>query len=330
MQETSKPTRLAFAGAGNVTSGPYSQAVLHADWATLIGVYDPDTAASSKLADAHGARAFASLDDLLNDAEVEAVVVGTPNSTHYDVATACLRAGKHVLIEKPVGQTVDEIDGIRALANERGLVAMPAHNFIYQATLEKARTWISDGRLGTMASTWVLYNLFHPEDVAARYPGVLRQIGVHLSYSLLYLHGRPVRVSATSTRVHYESLDQEDQIMLVCQMADGSIANLWASFAASDPTSDPWTVVFKGLGSKGGFSYTWNEAQFEDDGGPAWGVPSYMDGFASELEFFCREAVLNGRTPRSTLAESRDCVRIIEAAERSLAADSRAELVDYS
>lgn len=324
------PVRLAFAGAGNVTSGPYHHAVMRCDAAELVGVFDPDMAAAGRLADMHGAHAYPDLDALLADDRVDGVVVGTPNHLHMEVADACLRAGKHVLIEKPVAQQVEEIDALNELATARGLIAMPAHNFIYQPTLEKARSWIAEGRLGTMASTWVLYNLFHPEEVAARYPGVLRQIGVHLSYSLLYLQGRPVRVSATSSRVHYDELQQEDQVMLVCHMADGSIANLWASFAASDPTSDPWTVVFKGLGSKGGFTYSWNEAEFQDDGGPAWGTPSYMDGFAAELDFFCREAIGRGTIPRSTLTEARDCVRIIEAAERSIAADSRLETIDYS
>ena len=57
----------------------------------------------------------------------------------------------------------------------------------------------------------------------------------------------------------------------------GAIANLWGSFAVNDTTSDPWTVIYKILGTRGGISYTWNDAQFDDRGGPAWGMPDYVD-----------------------------------------------------
>jgi predicted dehydrogenase len=328
--QTKPAVGVAFVGAGNVTSGPYSHAIERCDAAQLVAVYDPITERAQELAARNGANAATSLEDLLADERTEAVVVAAPTAHQAPTAIACLEAGKHVLIEKPVSESAGQIDAMIAAADARGLVAMPAHNFIYQATLAKARAAVDQSRFGTLASVWVLYNLFHPEEVAARYVGVLRQIGTHLAYSLLYLAGRPESVTATSTSVHYEELALDDQVMLTCTMPGGALANLWASFAASDPTSDPWTVVFKLLGTRGGLTYSWNEAQFEDDGGPAWGVPSYMDGFATELEFFVREAVGAGRTPPSTLADARDALRILEAAERSLAADGARQTIDYS
>ena len=132
--------RLAFAGAGNVTSGPYHHAVIRSSAAELVGVYDPDADAAERLASLHGARTYPDLGALLADDTVQGVVVGTPNHLHFEVAEACLRAGKHVLIEKPVAQQVEEIDALNQLATSLQLVAMPAHNFIYQSTLEKARS----------------------------------------------------------------------------------------------------------------------------------------------------------------------------------------------
>lgn len=325
-----EPLGIAFVGAGNVTSGPYDQAVARCDAARLVAVYDPETERARDLAQRHGADAVDSLEELLADPRVGAVVVGAPTAHQAPIALACLEAGKHVLIEKPVSETAEQIDAMIAAADARGLVAMPAHNFIHQATLAKARAAVEQGRFGTLASVWVLYNVFHPEEVAARYVGVLRQIGTHLAYSLLYLVGRPLTVAATAGSAHYEQLQLEDQVMLTCELPDGALANLWASFAASDPTSDPWTVVYKLLGTKGGLTYSWNEAQFEDDRGPAWGIPSYMDGFATELDFFVREAIGAGRPPRSTLQDARDALHILEAAERSLAADGARQTIDYS
>ena len=124
---------------------------------------------------------------------------------------------------------------------------MPAHNYIYMEPIIRMRRMIAEKRFGTLASIWILYNIFHSEAVARLYGGVLREVAVHNAYSLLFLAGRPVRVSAHTSRVHYEQMQDEDQVMLVCQMPDGALANLWVSFAASDHTSDPWTVLYKVL-----------------------------------------------------------------------------------
>jgi predicted dehydrogenase len=321
---------VAFVGAGNVTTGPYSHAIERCAAAKLVGVYDPLHERAKELAARHGARAYGTLEELTTDTDVDAVVVAAPTAHQIPTAIACLEAGKHVLVEKPISETADQIDQLITISERTGLVAMPAHNFIYQETLAKARDAVRAGRFGTIGSAWVLYNLFHPEDVAARYVGVLRQIGTHLAYSLLYLLGRPRRVKAASTCLHYQELDRDDQVLLTCEMPDGALANLWASFVANDLTSDPWTVLFKLLGTKGSFMYSWNEAQFQDDRGPAWGLPSYMDGFTAELEFFVRNAIGTGKTPLSTLHDARDALRILEAAELSIANEGAFQEVDYS
>ena len=98
---------------------------------------------------------------------------------------------------------------------------------------------------------------------------------------------------ATVSSVHYKKLTCEDQAMLVCEMPGGAIANLWCSLAAKDLTSDPWTIVYKVLGTSGGSTYSWNEAQFEDDGGPAWGLPCYEEGFALDLDEVSKHAGLS-------------------------------------
>jgi len=80
------------------------------------------------------------------------------------------------------------------------------------------------------------------------------------------------RLKAAS-RVNYKKLSCEDQAMIVCQIENGAIANLLCSFVTSDLMNNRWTVLSKALGTKGGTSSSWNEAQFKDDGSPAWGMP---------------------------------------------------------
>jgi predicted dehydrogenase len=324
-----KPISLGLIGAGIVAAGPYRKALERLTTIKPGGVFDPDSAKAVTLAGTLGTKVYPDLDSLLSDATIDAVAVLSPNHLHVDIALRSLDAGKHVIVEKPVAETVGEIDRLLAFAKRAGKICMPAHNYIYSPSLLRAKRLIGEGRLGAIASGWILYNIFHPEEIARHYGGVLREVCVHHAYSLLFLLGKPTKISAQTSRIHYRELTCEDQAMLTCTMQSGALVHLWASFAASDPTSDPWTVIYKILGTNGGVAYTWDDARYDDTGGPAWGIPNYLDGFYHELDFFANHAIENGETPLSTLADARDAIRIIEAAEISLTRAGASVEVQY-
>jgi predicted dehydrogenase len=319
---------VAFVGAG-IVAEMHGRGVTASTSARFVGVYDPDAGKAAALASRFGGRNYASLGELLADREVRGVHVLTSLEHHVSTAIAAMRAGKDVLVEKPVAASQEEIRTLKKVAREQGRICMPAHNYIYVPSLRRARRLIESGKLGQIASLWVLYNIFHAEEIASIYGGVLRAVCTHHAYSLLYLLGRPKRVSCITSRVHYERLTCEDQAMITCEMENGAIANLWCSFAASDPTNDPWTVIYKVLGTNGGLNYSWNEAQFQDDGGPAWGLPCYEEGFIEEIDFFVNECILGGKAPLSTLDDAADALAMLEAAERAAGNPSSAEFAVY-
>lgn len=310
-------TGVAFAGAG-IVAEMHGRGVAANPAARFVGVFDPRRHRARAITRKFGGRVYSTFEQLLDDPAVEAVHVLSPAERHVPQALAALAAGKHVLIEKPVAGSLEEIRRLQKAADAAGRVAMPAHNYIYAPALERARRLISSGKLGRIASLWILYNIFHPEKVAAIYGGVLREVCIHHAYSVLYLLGCPERVTARVSRVHYRRLECEDQAMLVCEMPGGAIANLWCSFAASDPTADPWAVVYKVLGARGGVTYSWNEAQFEDTGGPAWGLPCYEEGFVREIAHFVERSIGKGEAPLSTLEDAAMALVLIEAAEKSI------------
>jgi predicted dehydrogenase len=318
----------ALIGAG-IVSELYAQAVERGVPGRFVGVYDPDRGAAERLARRLGGAPFASRDALLAAREVEACVVMSPNHRHFEDGTACLEAGKHVLIEKPIAESHEQIAALAASARAAGRVCVPAHNYIHNPSVQRARRLLAEGRFGTVASYWILYNIFHEEEVARRYGGVLREVAVHHAYSLLYLAGRPIDVSARASRTHYESLDAEDQVALCCAMPGGALANLWVSFAASDPTADPWTVIYKILGSKGGVSFSWNDAIFPDAGGPAWGIVNYVDSFHDQFAHFLDQVVSGRAGPLSGLQDAADALAIIAAAESSLNTGGAARPIAY-
>ena len=87
-------------------------------------------------------------EDVLNDAEIQAVVIATPVRFHYEMAKACLNAGKHVFIEKPMARTVDEAEELVTLADRQGLVIMVGHTFLFSPAVRRMKEIIVAGDIG--------------------------------------------------------------------------------------------------------------------------------------------------------------------------------------
>jgi predicted dehydrogenase len=90
----------------------------------------------------------AELDSALADADVDAVVVATPTTTHYELTRRVLEAGKHVLVEKPLADTAEHALALDDLARERGRVLMVGHVFVYNGAAQRAKDYITRGDLG--------------------------------------------------------------------------------------------------------------------------------------------------------------------------------------
>lgn len=87
-------------------------------------------------------------EDLLNDAEIDAVMIATPVRFHFDMAKACLNAGKHAFIEKPMARTVAEGEELVALAERKGLVLMVGHTFLFSPAVRRMKEIIDSGDIG--------------------------------------------------------------------------------------------------------------------------------------------------------------------------------------
>lgn len=140
-------------------------------------------------------RLTTSADELVRDPEIDAVIIATPVDTHFPLAQAALRAGKHVLVEKPIASTADQARQLIDEAAARGLVLMVDHTFVYTPAVRKMHELIRTDAFGTVRyydSTRVNLGLFQ-HDV-----NVLWDLAVHdLSIMAFLLDRSPVAVSAT-------------------------------------------------------------------------------------------------------------------------------------
>src|SRR5206468_6124199 len=93
-------------------------------------------------------RTFADANALIADRRIDAVVIVTPVSTHFDLAMQALRAGKHVLVEKPIAATSEQAARLVEEADRRGLVLSVDHTFVYTGAVRKMKELVSSHVLG--------------------------------------------------------------------------------------------------------------------------------------------------------------------------------------
>lgn len=115
----------------------------------LVGLTDQDQESLNRAKHSYPyASTWSHLGDALEDDRVDAVILATPANTHFELAMTALRAGKHVLVEKPLAETVDDAEALIGEAERANLVLMVGHTFLYSEPVMRLRTWIEDGELG--------------------------------------------------------------------------------------------------------------------------------------------------------------------------------------
>lgn len=176
----------------------------------LIGIADSNLETAKKVAEKFDAKAYTNYQELLY--EVDAAIVATPTVTHYDIAMDFLNKGKHVLLEKPICESVQKAEMILKKAEETGLILAvghierhnPAVNFV-KDSMENKRF----GELITIASKRVSNLPGRIRDV-----GVIFDFGVHDIDVMRYLAGNVKSVYAKAGRFN-ENIDNEDHANIV-------------------------------------------------------------------------------------------------------------------
>jgi predicted dehydrogenase len=268
---------------------------------------------------------------VISDPEVDAVVIATPVSTHHELASAALEAGKHVFVEKPLAASLDEALGLRALARERGLVLMPGHTFLYSPPVNKIRELITSGELGEIyfISTSRVNLGLHQSDISVAW-----DLGPH-DFSILryWLDQAPTYVSALSRGCVIPNTP--DVAFINLEYASGLIANVELSWLApsklrrttivgsrkmvvyDDSSNEPVRVFDSGViipdpGSFGEYRLTYRTGDILSPHVAA------AEPLLLEMADFCR-AVTSGGEPRSSVDVGVDVVKVIEAVDASLA-----------
>lgn len=178
-------------------------------------------------------------DDVFNDSEIDAVVIALPANLHYEMAKKALQAGKHVLIEKPMTDSVETARELVHLAKKSGLVLMVDHHFLYKDSVRDLKKLADSGELGKLQyfdSTRINLGIFRPD------VNVMWDLASHDISIIQYILGKdPVSVVATG-KAHFTN-QQENIAYITMFYADDFIAHINVSW--SSPIKDR-TVLLGG------------------------------------------------------------------------------------
>ncbi len=280
--------------------------------------------------------------EVVDDDRIDAVVIATPVSTHFDLAAKALQFGKHVFVEKPLAASSDEAAELIRLAHKAGRVLMPGHTFLYSPPVVYIKELIDSGDLGDLyfiSSSRVNLGLHQP-DVS-----VVWDLGPH-DFSILryWLGESPTTVSAMSRDCVIPGTP--DVAFINLAYASGLVAQVELAWLA--PSKLRRTAV---VGSERMVVYddTSGEPVRVFDSGATLPDPetfgeyqlSYRTGdivspriepvepLLLQMEDFCR-AVRERVEPRSSRSIGLEVVRTLEAVDDSLAGCGRPIAVGMS
>lgn len=220
----------------------HARAIADTEGAELIGVADRIPEASEKFAAEHGCRAYPSVAEMLADPAIAAVSVCTPSGAHLEPALAVARAGKHVVVEKPLEITTERCDQIIAACNEAGvrLVAIFQSRFHESARLMKQA--VDQNRFGTITVGDAYVKWYRSQEYydsgAWRGTwkldggGALMNQAIHSVDLLLWLMGPVVEVSAMTATLTHERIEVEDTAVANLKFQSGALGVIEATTTA--------------------------------------------------------------------------------------------------
>ncbi len=245
--------RWGFIGAGSVTERKASPTeAFTQEGSQVVAVARPDRERALAYAQQHGIpRAYDRVADLCADPEVDAVYVCTPHHLHKEHTLLAVRAGKHVLCEKPLANTTAECLEMVREAKRAGVVLAVAYYRRFYPVVERLRQIVAAGQLGTLTSAHVIKRDYYVPprqetatsrrtiwrtDLARAGGGTLNESGSHRLDLLFYLLGEASAVAAEVERfaAWYAGEDQADVTIRFANRALAQVEISWCSRASCD------------------------------------------------------------------------------------------------
>ena len=250
--------RIGLIGAGIMGSrGHFPGYMEIPDKVRFAAVCDKNPKAVQSIVEKSDARGYSDYQELISDPSVDAVDICLPHNLHGPVALAALRAGKHVIVEKPFTISLEQADEIIAEAKKRRLTLMVAENMRFIKAYEVAKRLVDAGEIGeicyvrgytggpnsetTDPSNWRIR-------AAESGGGTIMDDGIHCFYLFRWFAGEVKSVYAVTTKLGKSAVSEvEDNAVGTLRFASGALG----IFGFTTTTASPWTEELQIFGTKG-------------------------------------------------------------------------------
>ena len=237
----SNPPRLGFGIIGvGMIANYHCLAIREAKGAHLVGVA-ARTAESVKVFAEKNAVNFSTTDveALVNRSDIDVVCITTPSGSHLEPALAAIRAGKHVIIEKPIEINLERADALLAAADKAGVKVAAIFQSRFGQGARTVKRAIDEGRLGRLVLTSAYVKWHRTAQYYTGWKGSLKidgggalmNQGIHAVDLLQWFVGLPAEVSGYVSRCVHTGIEAEDTASAALRFASGALGTIEASTA---------------------------------------------------------------------------------------------------
>ena len=326
---------LGVIGAG-MGAKPHAQA-LNAlrDKVDVRGVWRRNEKELARFCGEYNLPAAASYEALLADPAVEAILVLTPPNAREEIVAAAARAGKHVLMEKPVERSTAAAERIVKLCDEAGLTLGIIFQLRFRAASKALAEKVASGELGRLHAVHLTVPWWRPQQGYYDKPGrgtfaqdgggVLITQAIHSLDLMLSLTGPVKAVTALAATTGLHRMETEDFVSGGLEFANGAVGGLMATTANFPGAAESLTLNFERASATltgGNLTLNWLDGHTDivgeasNSGGGADPMAFPFDWHQAQIEDFV-DAIRNHRQPVSTGHTALNVHRLIEALIRS-------------
>lgn len=251
-----KKLKVGVIGCGSIAQHRHLPEYQWNEQVELVAVCDIHEGRVKEIAEKYQVKAYTEYEELLEDKEIEAVSVCTPNYLHAPISIAALKAGKHVLCEKPMATSKEEAEQMIEAAKASGKKLMIGHNQRFVKSHQKARQLIKSGEVGKIHSFRTAFGHGGPEGWSVEgkegwffnkekaFIGAMGDLGVHKADLLRYILDEEfVEVGAFVETNAKDFSNVDDNAVCVLKSTSGIIGTLAASWAYT-AKEDNSTIIY--------------------------------------------------------------------------------------
>jgi predicted dehydrogenase len=223
--------KFGIIGAGMIGQF-HAKAITAMTGGELHSVFDLRLEAAEKLAGAFDVKAYGDMDAFLADPELDIVTIGTPSGAHFDPAMAAIKAGKHVVIEKPLEITTARIDQMVDAAKANKVTIAAVLNRRFHPGMDAFKKAADNGRFGTLTSASAYVKWYRDQAYydsagwrgtwALDGGGALMNQSIHTIDALIYLAGPVKSVQANTACLAHTDIEVEDIAVAILEFENGA------------------------------------------------------------------------------------------------------------